>query len=206
MENNANTDVDKLITFGQMALEQGWYDQAREYFEQVLALDAANREAMKGLARANEILSQRETVPVERPPGMVVEPKQDEPVEPPHEVEQERGIPEKQTAEQKKNIKVTLAVIPLLVLILCILVTQVGFYSVQPIGAIPEGITWLVWRASNEPFFNSPDALCLKRMGSVSLLCRGLALAQAPKDRIILRLPYWELAYLLSTGGREFER
>jgi hypothetical protein len=28
--------VDKLLTFGQMALEQGWYDQAGEYFEQVL--------------------------------------------------------------------------------------------------------------------------------------------------------------------------
>jgi len=57
MASNPNTDVDKLITFGQMALEQGWYDQAREYFEQALALDASNREAMKGLARVNEILS-----------------------------------------------------------------------------------------------------------------------------------------------------
>ena len=53
------TDVDKLVTFGQMALEQGWYDQAREHFEQALALDASNREAMKGLARVYEILSHR---------------------------------------------------------------------------------------------------------------------------------------------------
>jgi hypothetical protein len=53
----AQEQVDKLITFGKMALEQGWYDQAREYFEQALALDASNREAMKGLARVNEILS-----------------------------------------------------------------------------------------------------------------------------------------------------
>lgn len=56
MTNNLNTDVTKLITFGKMALEQGWYEQARDYFEQALALDADNREAMKGLARANEIL------------------------------------------------------------------------------------------------------------------------------------------------------
>jgi hypothetical protein len=62
MGSNANTDVDKLIAFGQMALEQGWYDQAREYFEQVLALDSSNREAMKGLARVNEILSHRTVV------------------------------------------------------------------------------------------------------------------------------------------------
>jgi hypothetical protein len=53
------TDVDKLIAFGQMALEQGWYDQARDHFEQALALDATNREAMKGLARVNEILNLR---------------------------------------------------------------------------------------------------------------------------------------------------
>ena len=65
MASNANTDLDKLITFGQMALEQGWYDQAREYFEQALALDSSNREAMKGLARANEILSRRMATAVE---------------------------------------------------------------------------------------------------------------------------------------------
>ncbi len=53
------TDVDKLITFGQMALEQGWYDQARDHFEQALALDPSNREAMKGLARVYERLSHR---------------------------------------------------------------------------------------------------------------------------------------------------
>jgi hypothetical protein len=65
MESNANPDVDKLITFGQMALEQGWYDQAREYFEQALGLDASNREAMKGLARVNEILSRKAAMAVE---------------------------------------------------------------------------------------------------------------------------------------------
>ena len=57
MENNTSTDVDKLITFGKAALEQGWYDQARDHFEQALALDPPNREAMQGLARVNEILS-----------------------------------------------------------------------------------------------------------------------------------------------------
>ena len=66
--------TDKLITFGQMALEQGWYDQARDYFEQTLALDASNREAMKGLARVNEILSRRETAAVGPIQGKPVEP------------------------------------------------------------------------------------------------------------------------------------
>jgi len=57
--------VDKLIVFGKMALEQGWYDQARDYFEQALVLDASSREAMKGLARVNEILGRRQAATVE---------------------------------------------------------------------------------------------------------------------------------------------
>lgn len=81
-----------------------------------------------------------------------------------------------------------------------------GFYTVQPIGALPEGGTAIVWRATGEPFFNSPDAVCLERMGGVSLLCRGMAMAQAPTDRIILRLPYQGWAYSASTGGQSFDR
>jgi hypothetical protein len=81
-----------------------------------------------------------------------------------------------------------------------------GFYTVQPIGALPEGGTAIVWRAGDEPFFNSPDALCLERMGAVSLLCRGMAMTQAPTDRIILRLPYQDWAYSASTGGQSFNR
>jgi hypothetical protein len=81
-----------------------------------------------------------------------------------------------------------------------------GIYSVQPIGALPDGATAIVWRESGEPFFNSADALCLERMGGVSLLCRAMAMGQAPTDRIILRLPYQRWAYLRSTGGQEFNR
>jgi hypothetical protein len=81
-----------------------------------------------------------------------------------------------------------------------------GFYTVQPIGALPEGATAIVWRANGEPFFNSPDALCLERMGGVSLLCRGMAMGQAPTDRIIVRIPYQSWAYDASTGGKEFDR
>ncbi len=84
--------------------------------------------------------------------------------------------------------------------------SQVGVYTVQPIGALPEGITLVVWRSSGTPFFDSPDALCLRAQDGVSLLCRAMALGYAPKDRIILRLPYMEWAYLASTGGKSFER
>jgi hypothetical protein len=81
-----------------------------------------------------------------------------------------------------------------------------GFYSVQPIGAAPEGMTAIVWRSEGEPFFNSADGLCLERVGGVSLICRAMALSQAPTDRIILRLPYQKWAYHASTGGSEFDR
>lgn len=90
--------------------------------------------------------------------------------------------------------------------ILVIIYLTTGIYTVQPIGALPEGATVIVRRGSGEPFFNSPDALCLERLGYVSLLCRGMAMGQAPTDRIILRLPYIHLAYLASTGGQEFDR
>lgn len=80
-----------------------------------------------------------------------------------------------------------------------------GFYTIQPIGAMPEGKTLVVWRNSGEPFFNSPDALCLERMGGVSLFCRAMAVGQAPIDRIVVRLPYMRSAYLASTGGQDFD-
>ena len=81
-----------------------------------------------------------------------------------------------------------------------------GFYSIQPIGALPEGLTALVWRGEGEPFFNSPDAQCLRRLGYVSLLCRGMAVRDAPTDRIFLRLPYMPWAYRQSTDGKDFDR
>ena len=92
------------------------------------------------------------------------------------------------------------------VLLLLAVISQVGFYTVQPIGAVPDGVTLLVRRNVGEPFFNSPDAVCLKLQGEVSLLCRAISLSNAPVNRIILRLPYWEWAYLASTKGQKFAK
>lgn len=80
-----------------------------------------------------------------------------------------------------------------------------GFYTIQPIGAIPDGITLLVMRKQSEPFFNSPDATALRVSGGVSILTRLAALSSLPSDRIILRLPYFESAYLASTSGHTYE-
>lgn len=81
-----------------------------------------------------------------------------------------------------------------------------GFYTIQPLGSFPDGVTAIVWRGGDEPFFNSPDGRCLERVGSVSIMCRMAAVSAGPHDRIILRLPYMRWAYLASTGGHEFDR
>ena len=110
---------------------------------------------------------------------------------------------ENQTPEASKKpvwLLVVAAATALLFYVFC------GFYTVQPIGALPEGGTAIVWRESGEPFFNSPDALCLERIGGVSLICRAMAMGQAPVDRIMVRLPYQNWAYTASTDGQEFDR
>jgi hypothetical protein len=109
-------------------------------------------------------------------------------------------------AKPRRSRKGLIVLLVVIVAVLAILYTQVGFYTVQPIGALPEGITLLIWRHGGEPFFNSPDAVCLQRLGSVSLLCRATAFGAAPVDRIIAKLGYWEFAYLQSTGGLTFDR
>jgi len=108
-------------------------------------------------------------------------------------------------AKRARGKSKTIAIVIIVGLLLAA-VSQIGLYTVQPIGSLPQGVTLVVWRASGEPFFNSPDAVCLKLQGGVSLLCRGLAIARAPVDRIILRLPYMSWAYLVSTGGLVFDR
>jgi hypothetical protein len=93
----------------------------------------------------------------------------------------------------------------LLIALVAFVAMTMELYTIQPIGALPEGVTLVAWRLPGEPAFNSPDAMCLKAQGYVSLICRLAAVGKAPLDRIIVRLPYMEWAYLLSTGGQRFE-
>lgn len=101
---------------------------------------------------------------------------------------------------QRKWILILSAVLAVLFYLFC------GLYTIQPIGALPEGKTLIVWREGDEPFFNSPDAMCLRRVGYVSLMCRGIAMGAGPIDRIIVRLPYQSWAYAMSTDGQKFDR
>jgi hypothetical protein len=85
--------------------------------------------------------------------------------------------------------------------------TQMKLFIVQPIGAVPDGVTLLMWRTGRLHFIESADALCAREMGGVSLLCRGGVLAGvAQANAIIARLPYSESLYLVSTGGVTYGR
>jgi hypothetical protein len=108
----------------------------------------------------------------------------------------------------------SLALVVLVFMCCCVpvcgyVVVRPGVYTIQPIGALPEGVTFIYHSRNPEmPFFSSPDGMCLEIQGSVTLLCRATALAASEDltDRIIIRLPYSRWAYLMSTGGREFEQ
>lgn len=86
--------------------------------------------------------------------------------------------------------------------------TQLCLFVVQPIGALPEGKTVILWRRSVKlGFLDSADAFCQREQGGVSLLCRlGVLGAVIEHNPIILRMPYSETLYLLTTGGKTYDR
>jgi hypothetical protein len=114
---------------------------------------------------------------------------------------------ESQSPKFRRGLYIAIAIIA--IIILAWILIRPGVFTIQPIGAIPEGVT-IIYHSRNPemPFFSSPDGLCLQMEGDVSLLCRMAALNVSTDltDRVILRLPYSRWAYLQSTGGLEFER
>ena len=84
---------------------------------------------------------------------------------------------------------------------------QFTIFIVPPIGAVPDGRTLVITRLNKTQFVDSPDAMCERIQGGVSLLCRGMALgAIAQNATIHIRLPYSETLYLISTSGKTYER
>ena len=96
------------------------------------------------------------------------------------------------TEHKTKNHRVrNLAIVATIAAVIILyVIANIGFYSIPPIGILPEGATWLVWREGGEPLYNSPDGVCLRAVGEVTLLCRAAALAAAPTGRIIARFSY----------------
>lgn len=98
--------------------------------------------------------------------------------------------------------------VALFVLVTWAVSSQITLFVIQPIGAIPQGITAVIWRGQNMEFVDSADAICAREMQGVSLFCRAAVLGAIGGDesRIILRLPYSQWLYEVSTGGKVYEQ
>lgn len=87
---------------------------------------------------------------------------------------------------------------------------SVGFFVIQPIGAIPDGVTIMYFRIGlNVSFISSPDGILIDNDQDISLLARMIIMGkfgETVNERKIVRLPYSETMYLISTGGKQFDR
>jgi hypothetical protein len=107
------------------------------------------------------------------------------------------------------NNKKTLSVVALVIatVVAIVFYTQFTIFVVPPIGAVPEGRTLVMTRLNKTQFIDSADAMCERMQGGVSLLCRGMFLgAVVEKSKILVRLPYSEWLYLVSTNGKTYDR
>ncbi len=103
--------------------------------------------------------------------------------------------------------KRTLVLIFVFVVVSVLASTQVTFFVVQPMGAVPEGRTLLISRLRSSTFIDSADAMCERIQGGVSLLCRGMVMGQVGQNATVyLRLPYSATLYQLSTGGKVYDK
>ena len=104
----------------------------------------------------------------------------------------------------KKSHTIALVIAAVLIVVIY---TQITIFVVPPIGALPEGKTVVITRLNKTEFIDSPDGMCERIQGGVSLLCRGMVMgAVIEKSTILLRLPYSSWLYSISTGGKTYDR
>jgi hypothetical protein len=100
----------------------------------------------------------------------------------------------------------TIALVVVVVLTI-VIYTQITIFVIPPIGALPEGKTVIIARLNKTEFIDSPDGMCERIQGGVSLLCRGMVMgAVIEKSTILFKLPYSSWLYSISTGGKTYER
>ena len=111
--------------------------------------------------------------------------------------------------QKNKNGKKGIVLL-LVVAIMAFIYFFTGFFVVQPIGAIPEGVTiWYFRNDLNLPFISSPDGIMLEKEGHVNLLGRAIILSSVMdslEGKRICNLPYQKWMYKISTKGQEFEK
>lgn len=85
-----------------------------------------------------------------------------------------------------------------------------GIFVIQPIGAIPNGVSIVYWRFGiNLPFISSADGILDESGAGVSLLGRGILLSKIAEpimERELFRFDYSQTLYLWSTGGIKYEK
>lgn len=102
-------------------------------------------------------------------------------------------------------MKTSIAFVLLAALVVAIF-SQITLFVIPPIGAIPDGRTVIITRLINTEFIDSPDAICERIQGGVSLMCRGIVLATVIENSTVLgRLPYSSWLYEISTGGKRYD-
>lgn len=112
----------------------------------------------------------------------------------------------------KRNPKTKWAIIAILIFVAFLVLFRsfCGIFVIQPIGAIPDGVTIVYWRNGlNLPFVASADGILDDSDAGVSLLGRGMVLgelAEPIREREIFRFGYSKTLYLWSTGGKEFSK
>ena len=111
--------------------------------------------------------------------------------------------------QKNKNGKKGIVLL-LVVAIMAFIYFFTGFFVVQPIGAIPEGVTiWYFRNDINLPFISSPDGIMLEKEGHVNLLGRAIILSSVMdslEGKRICNLPYQKWIYKISTKVQEFEK
>lgn len=107
-------------------------------------------------------------------------------------------------------MKTTTIIIVILLSITLFFRTCFGIFVIQPIGMIPEGTSIVYWRVGlNLPFIASADGLLDENKQGVSLFGRAIMLGFIENlliDRKIVKLPYSESLYSISTGGKEYSK
>lgn len=97
--------------------------------------------------------------------------------------------------------------IAIVIAIALVIYTQITLFIIQPLGMLPEGKTLVILRMNKTQFIDSADAICEREMGGVNLICRmGMLAGIGSKGVILLRLPYSESLYLISTNGVSYDR
>lgn len=83
--------------------------------------------------------------------------------------------------------------------------TQITILVVPPMVAAPKGGMLVIHKREMTNFIDSPDSICIRQMGNTSLLCRALIIGSIMMgEKEIMRLPYVDSLYLISTGGERY--